>query len=445
MMRVLQQDNTPNLQSLDRPARSRVRWTICALLFGVTTINLLNRQVFGILAADLQRIFNWNEVDYGYIVGAFQLSYALGLALAGWFIDRVGTRIGYAMMIGIWSLVTIAHMFVRTTLGFLSIRFLLGLSEAGNFPAAIKSSSEWFPARERSLVAGIINAGTNLGGIAAALLVPWLTVRYGWQSAFAATGVLGLLWCVWWSIAYRDPENHPRLSKSEYALIQDGRSISTETKSQQKVSWIRLLRFKQTWAFALVKMTVDPVWFFFLSWLPKFLYQTFHLPIIGLSLPLVVVYIASDIGSVVGGYLPVVFLRRGHTMAAARRRAMLPCAIAVIPMIYGSHYNSLWLVVAGAGLALAGAQGWSSNAFAMVPDLFPSNSVGSVVGFGSMVGSVSAAIFAVIAGWVLQATGSYTPLFIYCACSYLIAFGIIQLLVPRLERADISEISESAL
>jgi ACS family hexuronate transporter-like MFS transporter len=436
MMKVLQEEGDASLGTPKRPGTSHVRWMICAFLFGATTINLMNRQVFGILAGDLQHIFRWDEAQYGYIVGAFQLSYAIGLALAGRFIDRVGTRVGYAIMIGTWSLVTVAHAWISTTIGFLSIRVLLGLSEAGNFPAAIKSTSEWFPARERSTVAGIINAGTNMGVIAAALLVPRLSIRYGWQSGFVVTGLLGLLWCVWWWIGYRDPAKHPRLSEAEYSLIRDGAERTGKEMNRELVPWIRLLGYKQLWAFTVVKMLVDPVWFFYLSWLPKFLFQTFHLPIIGLSLPLVLVYIASDLGSIVGGSLPAFFLRKGYSMASARRRAMLPCAIAVMPMVYGAHFSSLWLTVAVVGLALAAVQGWSSNMYGIVPDLFPSNSVASVVGFGSMAGSVSAALFAVIAGWVLQTTGSYTPLFIYCASCYLIAFEILQLLVPRLERIN---------
>ena len=426
------------------PAKSHVRWVICAFLFGATTINLLNRQVFGILAGDMQRMFGWSEIQYGYIVGAFQLSYAVGLVLSGRLIDRLGTRVGYALMIGVWSLVTIAHVLVRTAIGFLGVRFLLGLAESGNFPAAIKSTAEWFPAKERSLVAGTINAGTNMGVIAAALLVPWLSSRYGWQSGFAATGILGLLWCVWWWIGYRSPEEYPGLSESEYLLITDGASRSATNNQQNTVPWVKLLRYKQLWAFTLVKMLVDPVWFFLLSWLPKFLFHTFHLPAIGLSLPLVIMYISSDLGSVIGGYVPSIFLRRGSSMASARRRAMLPCAIAVVPIVYGAHFSSLWVTVAFVGLALAGVQGWSSNMYGIVPDLFPSNSVASVVGFGSMVGSVSAALFAVIAGWVLQRTGSYTPLFVYCAGTYIVAFCILQLLVPRLEKIEPGEVVPTA-
>jgi ACS family hexuronate transporter-like MFS transporter len=407
----MQEESEISRHNPEKPAASHVRWMICAFLFGATTLNLMNRQVFGILAGELQRLFQWNEVEYGYIVAAFQLSYAIGLAAAGRFIDRVGTRVGYVFMIGAWSLVTIAHVLIRTTLGFFAIRFLLGLSEAGNFPAAVKSSSEWFPARERSLVAGVINAGTNMGVIAAALLVPWISVRYGWRSAFVATGVLGLVWCVCWWIGYRDPDKHPGVSDSEYALITDGAQRSVPKKRQELVPWMRLLGYKQLWAFALVKM------------------------------PLVVIYIASDLGSIAGGSFPYFFLRKGHGMAAARRRSMLPCAIAAMPMVYGAHFNSLWLTVAGVGLALAAAQGWSSNMYGVVSDLFPSSSVASVVGFGSMAGSVSAALFAVIAGWVLQTTGSYTPLFIYGASSYLIAFGILQWLAPKLEPIDSTELA----
>lgn len=439
MLKTLTEDRMTDLHKLKRPSTSHVRWTICAFLFGATTINLMNRQVFGILAGDLQHLFRWDEAQYGYIVGAFQLSYAVGLAVAGRFIDRAGTRLGYAIMIASWSLVTVAHAWIRGTIGFISMRILLGLSEAGNFPAAVKSTSEWFPAKERSIVTGIINAGTNMGVIAAALLVPWLSVEYGWQSPFVVTGLLGLLWCVWWWIGYRDPSKHPGVSQEEYALINEEAKYTAGDKPKQLIPWVRLLGYKQLWAAAIVKILVDPVWFFYLSWLPKFLYQTFHLPAVGLSLPLVIVYVASDLGSVVGGSLPMFFLRRGYSMASARRRAMLPCAIAVMPMVYGAHFKSLWLTVAIAGLALAAVQGWSSNVYGMVPDLFPSNSVASVVGFMSMAGSVSAALFAVIAGWVLQRTGSYTPLFIYCATSYLVAFGILQLLVPKLERIEARE------
>lgn len=440
-MRALPEERSIGIQGSQRPATSHVRWMICAFLFGATTINLMNRQVFGILAGDLQGLFHWDEVQYGYIVGAFQLSYAIGLAAAGRFIDRIGTRVGYAMMIGVWSLVTIAHVLIRTTIGFLTIRFLLGLSEAGNFPAAVKSSSEWFPARERSFIAGIINAGTNMGVIAAAVIVPWLSVRYGWQSAFFVTGILGVLWCVWWWIGYRDPDQHPGLSESEYALIRDGAENSVQENGYELVPWVRLLGYKQLWAFALVKILVDPVWFFYLSWLPKFLFQTFHLPAVGLSAPLVVIYIASDLGSIAGGSLPSFFLRKGCAMAGARRRSMLPCAVAAMPMVYGAHFHSLGLTVAAVGLALAAHQGWSSNMYGMVSDLFPSTSVASVVGFGSMAGSVSAALFAVVAGWVLQKTGSYTPLFIYGASSYTVAFVILQWLVPRLDRIESAKLN----
>lgn len=426
-----------------RPIRSRavapathIRWIICAFLFGATTINLMNRQVFGILAGDLQQQFNWNEVQYGYIVGAFQLAYAIGLVAVGRLIDRIGTRAGYGLMIGVWSLVTICHVFVRTALGFCGIRFLLGLSEAGNFPASTKSTAEWFPSSERSLVAGIINAGTNMGVIAAALLVPWLSVRYGWQSAFVVTGVMGLLWCAWWSYGYRTPSEHLRLSSSEYALITGDTDPAKSAKSQTMLPWVRLLGFRQLWAFTLVKFLVDPVWFFYLSWLPKFLSKTFHLPAVGLSAPLIIIYVCSDIGSIAGGWLPSFFLRKGFTIPQARRMSMLPCAFAVMPMVFAGSFHSLWLTIAVAGIALAAVQGWSANVYALASDLFPNSAVASVVGFGSMAGSISAALFAVATGWILQSTGSYLPVFLYSACAYILAFGILQWLVPNLERID---------
>jgi ACS family hexuronate transporter-like MFS transporter len=404
----------------------------------------MNRQVFGILASDLQHRFNWNESQYGYIVGSFQFAYAIGLAAAGRLIDRIGTRTGYALIIGLWSLVTIAHVLVRTALGFCVIRFLLGLTEAGNFPASIKSSAEWFPPVERSFVAGIINAGTNMGVIAAALFVPWLNARYGWQSAFAVTGIMGLLWCGWWWHSYRSPEEHPKISPAEYELIREGHARRDQAMNQELISWTRLLGYRQLWAFTAVKFLVDPVWFFYLSWLPKFLSKTYHLPAIGLSLPLVVVYVASDLGSITGGWLPSVFLRRGYSMPQARKMAMLPCALAVMPMAFGAHFNSLWLTVVMVGIALAAVQGWSSNVYALASDMFPSSAVGSVVGFGSMAGSIGAAVLAILTGWILQTTGTYTPLFIYAASAYLIAFGILRWLVPNFERIPSEHIDTAA-
>ena len=427
---------TSPIEATSAPARSNVRWLICALLFGATTINLMNRQVFGILAPDLQHRFQWSEVQYGYLVAAFQLAYSFGLVAVGRLIDQFGTRLGYAAIIGIWSLVTIAHGFVRTALGFGIVRILLGLSEAGNFPAAAKGTAEWFPTRERSLVAGIMNAGTNMGVIAAALLVPWLSIRYGWQSAFVFTGIFGVFWCAWWWFSYRTPDRHPRVSAAEYSLITG--NLTKPTVTRKLVPSRKLLRTKQLWAFTIAKFLVDPVWFFYLSWLPKFLNKTYHLPVAGLSLPLVVIYLCSDLGSIVGGWWPGVLVRGGASMSHARRRVMLPCALAVLPMVFGSYIHSLWVMVAMIGIALAAQQGWSANVYAIASDLFPNNSVASVVGFGSMAGSIAAALFAVATGWILQTTGSYRPIFIYSSSAYLLAFGILQWLVPNLEQADLA-------
>jgi len=326
---------------------------------------------------------------------------------------------------------------VRTAAGFFLIRLLLGLSEAGNFPAAMKGTAEWFPASERSFVAGIINAGTNMGVIAAALLVPWLSIRYGWQSAFVVTGVMGLAWALWWWLGYRVPGRHPRLSRAEQRWIEEGKANPAETSVVERLPWFHLLGYRQLWAFTLAKTLVDPVWFFYLSWLPKFLYKTYHLPTLGLSLPLVLVYMASDLGSIAGGWLPGLLMRRGHSLTKARKMAMLPCAIAVLPMLFGSHFHSLALTVAMMGLALAAQQGWSANVYALAGDLFPAGAVASVVGFGSMAGSLAATLMAVITGWVLQLTGSYTPLFVYAGLAYLGAFAILQIMIPRFSRIEL--------
>lgn len=410
------------------------------MLFGATTICLLNRQVFGILASDLEHRFNWNEAEYGYIVGAFQLSYAIGMVLVGRFIDRVGTRLGYALIIGLWSLVTAAHALVHTVAAFFIVRLLLGFTEAGNFPASIKGTAEWFPASERSFVAGMINAGTNMGVIAAALLVPWLSIHYGWQSSFVVAGILGLLWSVWWWKSYRAPSEHPRLSRAELALISDADPGEPGRASgEPPLPWIRLLGYKQLWAFTIAKGMVDPVWFFYLSWLPKLLYHEYHLSPTGLSLPLVIVFIASDVGSVLGGWLPSLFMRWGKPLATARRMAMIPCALAALPMLYGSHLHSLWLTVSLLGLAVAAQQGWSANVYAIASDWFPRNAVASVVGFGSMAGSLTATLMAVVTGWVLQITGSYSSLFIYCALAYSLAFMVLQGMVPRYSRIQLPD------
>lgn len=411
----------------------RYRWRICALLFFATTINYVDRQVLGVLAPYLQTVIGWNEIQYGYIVTAFQAAYALGLLVVGGFIDRAGARIGYAVAIGIWSLAAMGHALVHTALGFGIARFMLGFGESGNFPAAVKTVAEWFPRKERTLATGIFNAGSNIGAILAPLAVPWIAVRLGWRWAFLFTGVFSAAWLVTWLATYRRPDQHPRLSSVELAYIAAG-----PEQPVAKAAWSRLLAHRQTWAVVAGKFLTDPVWWFFLFWLPKFLYSQHGLRLIELGPPLVAIYLMADIGSLGGGWLASTFLRRGWTLNRARKTAMLICALTVTPIVLAANVRSLWGAVALLGLATASHQGWSANLLTLASDLFPQTAVASVVGMGGFGGAVSGMLISTFTGFLLQFTGSYVPVFILAGCLYLIALLIIQLLVPRLEPANVA-------
>jgi len=404
-------------------ARDRYRWRICALLFFATTINYVDRQVLGVLAPYLQPIIGWNEIQYGYIVTSFQAAYAVGLLIAGGVIDRLGTRIGYAIAISIWSLAAMSHALVRTVSGFAIARFALGLGEAGNFPAAIKTVAEWFPRKERALATGIFNSGSNVGAIVAPLAVPWITLRLGWQWAFVFTGFLSAAWLIAWLAIYR-----PAL-----APIQN----DTE-ESASRISWAHLLAHRQTWAFLLGKFITDPVWWFLIFWLPKFLNSEHGLTLNDIGPPLVAIYLMADCGSIAGGWIASSSLRRGWSPNRARKFAMLICASLVVPIVFAAKARSLWAAVALIGLAAASHQGWSPNLFTLVSDMFPQHAVGSVVGIGGFGGAVSGMLIATFTGFLLQFTGSYVPLFVMAGSAYLLALLVIHLLVPRLEPADVT-------
>jgi MFS transporter, ACS family, hexuronate transporter len=406
------------------------RWTICALLFFGTTMNYVDRQVLGLLAPELQTKIGWNEVQYGYIVTAFQAAYALGLLLMGRLIDLIGTRIGYALSIGIWSLSAAAHALARTPMGFGAARFALGLGEAGNFPAAIKTVAEWFPKKERALATGIFNSGTNVGATIGPLLVLWIASRYGWQSAFIATGLLSFIPIIFWVRSYRRPQEHPRLSAAELDYIQ-----SDPPEPATQIPWTRLLPHRQTWAFLIGKFMTDPIWWFFLFWLPKFLNARHGLELTALGPPLVVIYNAACVGSVGGGWLAARFLKAGWSVNRARKTAMLICAVTIVPIVAAANVRSLWAAVALVSLATAGHQGWSANLFTFASDLFPRRAVASVVGIGGFGGAVGGMFIAAFTGWVLQATGSYVPMFMIAGSVYLAALLFIHLLAPRMEPA----------
>ncbi|HEX4022658.1 MAG TPA: MFS transporter [Acidobacteriaceae bacterium] len=423
------------------PSRTagHVRWVICAMLFFAATKNYMDRQVLGILAAELQTKLHWTEAEYGYIVSAFQAAYAIGMVLAGWFVDRVGTRIGYALMMLVWSLASAAHALVSTALGFGICRFFLGLGEGGNFPAAIKTTAEWFPQKERSFATGIFNAGTNLGVIIAALTVPWIDLHYGWRAVFVFTGALGLVWLVWWWSSYRPPEKHPRLSSEEYAYIRAGQTASDVETGEVAPSWRLLIQRRQTWAFALAKFLTDPVWWFYLYWLPKFLDTRYHLGLSQIGLPLVTVYLVSDLGSVTGGWMPAFLVRRGFQPSMARLTPMLISGLCVLPVMFAGYAKHEWIAVGVVSLAAGAHKAFSCNLFTTASDMFPVSAVGTVVGIGGMAGSVGGVLMSVAAGNILQWTGRYAPLFLYAGFAYLIALGVLLLLAPGLKRAALNE------
>jgi ACS family hexuronate transporter-like MFS transporter len=411
----------------------RLRWSICALLFFATTINYVDRQVIGILSKDLQTAFGWTEIDYGNIVAAFNAAYALGLLLAGRLMDRFGTKIGYAAALTVWSLAAIGHALARSAFGFGVARATLGLGESGNFPAAIKTVAEWFPKKERALATGIFNAGSNVGAIVAPLTVPWIALHYGWQWAFILTGAIGLVWLAFWIPLYFRPEAHPRISRAELAHIQS----DPQDPPGAKIPWVRLIPHRETSAFAIGKYMTDPIWWFYLYWIPGFLRQNHGLDLSTIGLPLIAIYIVADVGSIGGGWLSCALIKRGWAINSARKTAMLVCALAVTPIVFASNVKSLWLAVGLVGLAAAAHQGWSANIFTMASDMFPRRAIGSVVGIGGMAGAFNGATMAVIVGYILQVTGgNYKIPFFIAGSAYLVALLIIHLLVPRIEPVE---------
>ncbi|HTS69607.1 MAG TPA: MFS transporter [Terriglobia bacterium] len=408
------------------------RWVICALLFFATTINYIDRQVLGLLAPLLQTRIGFNEVQYGYIVTAFQAAYAVGLLTMGPIIDRIGTRLGYALAISIWSLSAMGHALVRSALGFGVARFALGFGESGSFPAAIKTVAEWFPKKERALATGLLNCGTNVGATLAPLTVPWVAVHFGWRYAFLLTGTFSAIWLVIWLLVYRPPQDNPRVSKEELSYI-----LSDPPEPNTRVSWSHLLGYRQTWAFVMGKTLTDPIWWFYLFWLAKFLVSEHHLPLTGVALPIIVIYNCATVGSIVGGWLPARFLERGWTVNRARKTSMLICSLCVIPVMITTRVHSLWTAVAIISLACAAHQGFSANIFTVASDLFPRRAVASVVGIGGCGGAVGGMFIATFTGWLLQLTGSYLPVFIIAGSVYLVALGLVQALAPDLQPAAI--------
>ena len=408
------------------------RWVICALLLFGTTKNYMDRQVLGILKDTLQHNFHWNEIDYGNLVSAFQIAYAVGMLLVGWLIDKLGTRLGYALAMIFWSLASMGTALANSLGGFMLSRYALGFGESAVFPASIKAVAEWFPKKERALATGIFNAGTNVGAIITPLIVPWMVVHWGWRSAFIGIGALGFVWLVFWLLIYRKPAEHPRVSRPELDYISSGL-----TEPTGKIGWATLIPMRQTWAFVLGKFLTDPVWWFYLFWVPGFLQSKHGLALTGLGIPVMVIYVISDVGSVAGGWLSSSLIKRGRSVNAARKIAMLICAIGVIPVVFAYRVESTWSAVFLIGLAAACHQGFSANLFTLTSDMFPARAVGSVVGIGGMAGAIGGFFIATVVGHVLQWTGSYMIPFVIAGAAYLLALAAIHALAPRLEPARI--------
>jgi MFS transporter, ACS family, hexuronate transporter len=409
------------------------RWYICGLLFFATVIAYVDRGVIGYLEKYLEGVIGWNSIEYGYMTAAFQVAYAIGLVCAGRLTDVLGTRKGFAFAMTLWSIAAMLPGMAYSALGFGVALFILGLGEAANFPACIKTVAEWFPKRERALSTGIFNSGANAGNIVVPLLVPFLTFTVGWRGAFVATGSLGFLWLAVWLWVYAKPEEHPHVSAAELALIQSDR----EQKSAG-VPWGRLALRKETWAFAIGKFLTDPIWWFYLFWLPRYLQGTFHLNLKQSEAPVVAVYVISSAGSVGGGWISAVLLRRGHSVNIARKMALLVCALAVLPVVYAPYSLHLWVVVGLVGLAAAAHQGWSANLFTLPSDTFPKAAVASVVGIGGMLGAIGGALLQTATGYIIALTHSYLPLFVIACSVYLLALLAIHIVLPTIRQAKLS-------
>jgi MFS transporter, ACS family, hexuronate transporter len=431
----------------DSPPRSigSYRWVICALLFFATTVNYIDRAVLGVLEPVLQKEIGWTATQYGDINSAFNLAYAIGFLFAGWMMDRIGTRWGYTISLTLWSLAAASHALAHSVLGFAAARFALGIGESGNFPAAIKTVADWFPRKERALATGIFNAGSNIGAVVAPWVVPILFAWKGWQAAFIATGLAGLVWVLFWWPIYRRPREHPKLSPAELAYIE-----SDPPDPPTKIRWLDLLPFRQTQAFAVGKFMTDAVWWFYLFWFPKFMNERFDVNIKSIGLPMITVFLLADIGSIAGGWQSSWLLKRGWTANAARKTAMLTWALCVVPvsvapLVQGRYHiagdwsiDAKWIAVLLIGLAAAAHQGFSANMFTLASDMFPRGAVGSVVGIGGFAGAMGGVLMNLAAGRVRDLTGNYIVMFSVAASTYLAALLLIHLLVPRLQPVDIA-------
>jgi len=411
----------------------RYRWVIVALLFAATAVNYIDRQMIGVLKPTLAAEFGWSESDFANIVFWFQFAYAVGYAGFGRIVDAFGARIGYTIAIVIWTISHMAHGLASGVMSFALARFGLGIGESGNFPAGIRAVADWFPQRERAFAIGLFNAGANVGAIITPLLVPLLVVWFDWRAAFYITGLFGIAWLVAWWLLYRHPREHARVSPAELAWIEQDPADPVE-----KIGWSRLVGIRETWAYALGKFLIDPIWWFFLFWLPGYLFERYHLDIKTFGLPLAAIYLISDVGSVAGGWMSSRLIRAGRTPNFARKATMLLSALCVIPIWFAQSIDDVWVAVLVIGLATAAHQAFSANLYTLPSDVFPRGAVGSVIGIGGTIGALGGMGMALFTGYVLDTTGSYEVLFAICASAYFLALLAVHLLSPKLAPARLA-------
>ena len=428
--------------AIPTPRPGTYRWVICALLFAATTINYIDRQILSLVKPLLDAELHWTNEQFGMVNSAFQAAYACGLLFFGWFIDRFGTKIGYGVSITFWSIAAMCHALVGSISGFTFARVFLGVSEAGNFPSAIKAVAQWFPRKERAFATSLFNSGANVGAIFAPATVPIIAATWGWKAAFICAGAAGFVWLVAWKLMYDVPEKHARVSEAELTHILSDR----ETAGGARVSWATLLRYRQTWAFIVAKFLTDPVWWFFLIWLPDYFNKTQGLNIKKLGAPLVGIYVIVTVLSIAGGWLTKALVQRGWSNNRTRKTCMFLFALCVLPIL-AVKGASLWGAVALIGVAGAAHQAWSANLFTTVSDTFPKRAIGSVIGLGGMAGSIGGMLFPIFSGRLLDrftasddVNTGYGILFGICALAYLIAFGLNHLLAPRFEQIETADV-----
>ncbi len=410
---------------------TRYRWLICVLLFAITTINYMDRNILGVLKPTIQNDLHFSETDFGNIIFFFSIAYAIGYAGMGWLTDKIGIRLGLAAAAVIWCLASTAHGMVASVSGFILARIVLGLGEGGNFPTCIKAIATWFPVRDRAFATGLFNSGSNIGAMLAPLIGALVVAWSGWQAAFYVTGAVGLLWVMFWLVCYRDPSVHPKVSASERAYIGQDPDVA-----KRKVPWSELLTYRGTWVYLVGAVLTNPAWWFYNNWVPSFLNSKFHVSLFDVGLPLVAIYLMTDVGSIAGGWLSSKLIQRGMDVFLARKLTLLACSLCTLPVFLAPQVGSLWMAVGLIGVAMAAHQGFSANLYTLVSDTMPGEAIASTVGLGGGISSVAGAFSAAVIGRVLDATGgNYTVVFFACAGVYVLAVFIIHLILPRTRAA----------